>query len=132
MSGTFEGVEQLPPVRVRRTPRGLLIEWDGTVGAASRGPAHQLSDLWPHRTGEVVLLDLSGLHLVTADGIDGLLGAIAALARRGFDVRLCDPQPLVRTTLFLTGVPAGVAIYDDVPSAVAGRIRDQIDDRAYL
>jgi hypothetical protein len=69
---------------------------------------------------------------VTATEVETLIRAVAALAKRGFDVRLCDPQPLVRTALFLLGVPAGVTVYDDVPAAAAGRLRDRIDDRAYL
>lgn len=122
----------LPSAHHRRTPAGVLVEWDPTVGAGECGGSDLLSGLWPGHRGEVLLLDLSGLHLVTAEGIESLLRAVATLAGRGFDVRLCDPQPLVRTALFLTGVPGGATVYDDVPGAAVGHSRDRVDDRGYL
>jgi anti-anti-sigma regulatory factor len=110
----------------------VLVDWDGMPGAAQTDTGRQLADLWPARPGEVLLVDLSGLHLMSTAAVEDLLRAVALLAGRGFEVRLCDPQPLVGMALFLMGVPSGVEIYDDVPAAAAGRGDGRVEHRGYL
>ncbi|WP_157035184.1 STAS domain-containing protein [Actinocatenispora sera] len=132
MTTGFASRRSLPPVRCWSTPVGRLVDWDSTLGGATAERGGQLVDLWPDRPGEVLVVDLSGLHLMATAAVEDLLRAVVVLADRGFDVRLCNPQPLVGMALFLMGVPAGVGLYDDVPAAAAGHAGGRVEDRGYL
>ncbi|GAA3515084.1 STAS domain-containing protein [Actinocatenispora rupis] len=80
----------------------------------------------PH--GRILLMDLSRLYLATAAGVDALVATVGALTGLGYDVRLANPQPLVRTALFLADPPSTIAVYPDLPAAYAGGEDGRIDD----
>jgi anti-sigma B factor antagonist len=69
-----------------------------------------------------LVADLSGVSFMSSIGIGVLLRAVKTARRRGGNMVLLNPQPVVRLVLEKTGIPQLVEICDtmeSIPSALA-------------
>lgn len=64
------------------------------------------------------VIDLSGIEYLSSIGVRSLIGAGKALAGRGGRLVLLNPQTLVRTVLFTTGVDRVMPILFDEEEAI--------------
>jgi anti-anti-sigma factor len=70
--------------------------------------------------GQHLVIDMSALGFLDCSALGALLRAQALARRRGGDVALAAPQPLVRRLLALTGNDEVVWVQAGVEAAVAG------------
>ena len=119
-----------PRLRYRSVTGAAVVAVSGDLTVRRAEVSRQWRDLPIRNDERVIVVDLSRIRHVTTGGVDALLDVLVALHHRGHEIRLVDPQPLVRMTLFLAGIPPWAAMYHDLPAALAGE--DRIDDAAVL
>ena len=67
-----------------------------------------------------VLVDLSGVVLISSVGIPLLVNTAKSVVSRGGKMAFLQPSDNVYKVLELVGVPQVIPIYDDLDSAIAG------------
>ena len=107
-----------------------MVALAGLLTKEASQPLRALAEHPPARHHGVILVDLSGLHHATWEGVEALIDFVERLTERGYDVRLADPQPLVRTALFLTG-NEHIPLYVDLYAAFDGNSDGRIDDHQF-
>ena len=66
-----------------------------------------------------VIVDLAGVDFIASIGMRLLLSCAKAKARRGGEMVLAAPQPMVRETLETAGIDSLIPIHADAASALA-------------
>jgi anti-anti-sigma regulatory factor len=97
-------------VDLRRSTIRLVIDGELDAGnhrqvlGALRGALRDLDELIPGRQWRWVEVDASGIRLLSAGALAGLLDVVRDAHRRGAAFRLIDPQPPVERVLGITGL----------------------------
>ena len=78
---------------------------------------HSLFDENTHK----IILDMSQTRFISSTGLGCIMMAYKECAANGGYVRLVKPQPLIADILRITKLDSIFEIYDDIPTAVAGK-----------
>ncbi|MFG1674058.1 STAS domain-containing protein [Micromonospora sp. NPDC049282] len=92
------------------------------AGEIDLSNAHLLMELLENVAAPtpLVAVDLSEVTFFGANGTDALVRARRLVAERGGRLTLCDPSPVVRRVLDVTGTLTGFEVADRPPARVVG------------
>jgi anti-anti-sigma factor len=67
----------------------------------------------------LLVLDLSECPLLNSEGLEWIVDAQQRCLSRGGKLVIADPQPLCAEILYITGLDARVAVFEDMRSALS-------------